>query len=200
MHVKGLEMPAHEPRLKGGLGVGFMVSPTGADHCHNMHDTYFSGSAETVKPLGILNPLPLQDIGEEKMRLLAYYSNWRHFGNCAVLCIFLQWNYQQVVQMVDAATGWNTSLWELLKIGERAATLARIFNIREGLTKEDDMLKSRWYKEAFQTGPLEGFKYSKSMLENARANYYGIMGWNEDGIPSSGKLKDLGISWAEEYL
>jgi len=200
MHVKGQEIPMHEPRLKQGLGIGYMVSPTGADHCHNIHDTYFSASAELIKPLGLLNPIPLQDIGEEKMRLLAYFGNWRHFGNCALLCMFVPWSYKQVVKMVEAVTGWETSLWELLKVGERAATLCRIYNIREGFTKDDDMLRDRWIKESFREGPLKGVKFTKEDLEQARLNYYGIMGWDENGVPTRGKLIDLGISWAQKYI
>ncbi|SFR00834.1 aldehyde ferredoxin oxidoreductase family protein [Desulfoscipio geothermicus] len=200
MHIKGQEIPMHEPRLKQGLGVGYMVSPTGADHCHNIHDTYFNVTADMIKPLGLLNPIPLQNIGEEKMRLLAYFGNWIHLGNCTLCCMFVPWSYRQVVQMVEAVTGWTTSLWELLKVGERAATLCRVFNIREGFTKNDDMIKSRWFEHSFAEGPLKGVKFSKEELEQARANYYRIMGWDEDGVPTQGKLMDLGIGWAEKYI
>jgi len=44
MHVKGQELPLHEPRYKPGMGVGYTVSPTGADHSHNMHDPMFTTS------------------------------------------------------------------------------------------------------------------------------------------------------------
>ncbi len=200
MHIKGQEIPMHEPRFKSGLGIGYMVSPTGADHCHNIHDTYFDTSADAIKPLGILEPIPLQDIGKEKMRLLGYFGNWRHFGNCAHLCMFVPWNFKQAVKMVEATTGWTTSLWEILRIGERAATLSRIFNIREGFGAEDDILKDRWYEEVFEEGPYKGFKFTKTELEKARDCYYGVMGWDKDGIPTEGKLIDLGIDWAQNQL
>ena len=200
MHIKGQEIPMHEPRFKGGLGIGYMVSPTGADHCHNIHDSYFADSADAIKPLGILDPVPVEDISKEKMRILAYFGNWRSYGNCAHLCLFVPWDFKQAVEMVEATTGWSTSLWEILRIGERAATLSRIFNIREGFSMEDDMLKSRWYEEAFEEGPYKDFKFTKQDLEKARNTYYGIMGWDEHGIPTAGKLIDLGIDWAQDHL
>lgn len=200
LHVKGQELPMHEPRLKSGLGLGYMVSPTGADHCHNIHDTYFNVTVDSVEPLGILNPIPLDDIGEDKMRLLAYYGNWRHFGNCALCCIFVPWSFRHMVSAVEAVTGWSTSLLELLKVGERAVNLCRIFNVREGFGREDDMLPNRWYEDTFGEGPLKGVTFVKKDLEDARQTYYGIMGWDTNGVPIPGKLADLDISWALPYV
>lgn len=198
MHIKGQEIPMHEPRLKQGLGIGYMVSPTGADHCHNMHDTAFSSSVEEVKALGIIEPLALDDISPKKIRLLSYYTSWRYFMNCALICIFVPWNFGQVVEMVSGVTGWNTSLWELLKVGERAETLCRIFNLREGFTEEDDMLTDRWLKEEFTEGPLKGVKFTGEELQEARRNYYWMMGWDNKGVPTVGKVMELGIEWARE--
>lgn len=202
IHVKGQEVPMHEPRLKFGLGVGYAVSPTGADHCHNLHDTGYTKDNDAVKALaafGIYGPVPLQDLGPAKVQLLTYVTNWRHMANCGVYCYFVPWNPLQVEEMFRAITGWNTSVMELMKVGERAVTLCRLFNLREGLTDEDDRLTPRFTKP-FKSGPLAGVFVPAEQVEEAKRLYYGMMGWDEHGVPTAAKLGELGISWAGEAL
>lgn len=200
MQVKGQEIPMHEPRLKMGLGVGYALSPTGADHCHNIHDTGFVKGNQGARAYGILDPLPLDDLGPEKVRLLSYMLSRRHFGNCVGICDFVGWQDDDMVAMVRAATGWNSSILELLKVGERAMTLARLFNLREGFTDKDDILPKRFY-EPFATGPLAGVAPTPLQIETAKRDYYEMMGWDRDtGIPSRGKAMELGIQWALDAL
>lgn len=198
LHVKGQEIPMHEPRLKAGLGLGYAVSPTGADHCHNLHDTPYArpGRAlEEIKALGFLEPVPAQDLGPQKVRLFLYFSTWRHFLNCALLCLFVPWTHPQVEELVRATTGWNTTTWELMKVGERALTLARCFNLREGFGADDDRLPSR-FSEPFASGPLEGVALDPVALHEAKKAYYRMMGWDEEGRPTPEKIQELGISKA----
>lgn len=197
IQVKGQEVPMHEPRMKFGLGVGYAVSPTGADHCHNIHDTGLAKETgiKDLAPFGIISPVPVRDLGPEKVRMLTYISNWRHMANCGVYCYFVPWGPNQVAEMFRAVTGWNTSVMELMKVGERAVTLCRLFNLREGLTDEDDKLTPR-FTRAFRNGPLEGVFVPEEQVEKAKRLYYGMMGWSEQGVPTEAKLGELGISWA----
>jgi len=198
MQVKGQEIPMHEPRLKMGLGVGYALSPTGADHCHNIHDTGFVKGSDSARSYGILEPLQVDDLGPSKVRLLAYMLSRRQFGNCVGICDFVSWNDDDVVAMVRAVTGWNSSVWELVKAGERAMTLARFFNIREGFTDKDDVLPKRFH-EAFVTGPLTGVAPTPEQVEKAKRDYYEMMGWDrETGVPSLAKAQELDIEWARE--
>ncbi|MEM2905217.1 MAG: aldehyde ferredoxin oxidoreductase family protein [Candidatus Bathyarchaeia archaeon] len=203
MHVKGQEIPLHEPRLKHGLGLGYAVSPTGADHVHNLHDTAWSQETKLLKDsrmLGILEPLPAQRLDARKTRLFTYFTLWRHFMNCAVLCIFPPWTYSQVAEVVNAATGWETSVWELLKVGERAVNLTRAFNVREGFTPEDDDIPERFF-HAFTEGPLSGVPYTREDFLEAKRLYYQMMGWDrETGVPTAAKLHELDIGWVAEEL
>jgi len=202
MHVKGLEVPMHEPRLKKGLGIGYAVSPTGADHCHNMHDTLFRGWTRNmmeIQSLGVLEPIPSNVLNPEKIRLLVYGSNWRHFTNCGVICYFTPWYYAETPNLVNAVTGWNTTTWELMKIGERAATMARIFNLREGLTSDQDTLPER-FSQPFTSGPTAGERVTLEDVERCKRIYYGMMGWDERGIPTREKLYELDIGWAESQI
>ena len=196
MQVKGQEIPMHEPRLKMGLGVGYALSPTGADHCHNIHDTGYVKGNRNARSYGVLEPLPLDDLGPAKVRLLAYMLSRTQFGNCVGICDFVSWNDDDVVAMVRAATGWNSNLWELVKAGERAMTLARFFNLREGFTDKDDVLPKRFY-EPFVTGPLTGVAPTPQLVEKAKRDYYEMMGWDRDtGVPSLGRAQELDIEWA----
>jgi aldehyde:ferredoxin oxidoreductase len=102
--------------------------------------------------------------------------------------------------MVQAATGWNVSEYELLKVGERAMTLARTFNMREGFTVEDDQLCPRSYSPT-QGGALAEGGIDMEELREAIHTYYGMMGWDrETGVPTVEKLQELDVSWAAEYL
>jgi len=203
MHVRAQEIPMHEPRLKWGLGLGYGVSITGADHMHNMHDTGYEsegGSVEQVRGLGVTSvPISAQDLSFEKVHLLRTVTMMQHFDNCAVICNFIPWSAQQKSDLVRAVTGWDTSPAELMSIGERAHVLARVFNIREGLSPADERLPKRFF-EAFKKGPLAGKVYDEDTWNAAKLAYYRMSGWTDAGIPRKETLARLGISWASEYL
>ncbi|HAI20915.1 MAG TPA: aldehyde ferredoxin oxidoreductase, partial [Clostridiales bacterium UBA8153] len=197
MHIKGLEVPMHEPRLKHGLGLGYAVSPTGADHCHNLHDTLYvkpGKSLEDLGALGVLEPLPAQDLSLDKVRLYSYVSSWRTFANCSVHCQFVPWDLEQTAQLVRGMTGWNASVFELMKVGERAVNLTRCFNLREGFTAADDYLPERFHR-AFSAGPLQGVAVDPDALAGARLAFYRMSGWTDQGVPTREKLHELGLGW-----
>lgn len=199
IQVKGQEVPMHEPRLKQGLGVGYGVSPTGADHCHNLHDTGYEKDVTSVKGWGILEPMKASYLGPEKVRLLRYQVALRAANNCAVICQFVPWDLQQFDALVTAVTGWNNTHFELLQAGERSMTLARLFNLRRGLTAKDDKLTERFF-QPFKSGPLKGVSVSHEEYEKARVTYYRMMGWDDEGVPTVERLFELGIGWAAEHL
>jgi len=204
MHVKGQEIPMHEPRLKHGLAVGYAVSPTGADHCLNMHDTLFAKQGrplERIKALGILKPLPPDDLSPAKIRLLIYGTDERTLFSCLGLCYFLPYEYSQLVDIVQSVTGWNSTTWELLKVTERGVNMARVFNIREGLTVQDDELPRRFF--APLTSGTEGIAKAirRESFAKAKVTYYKMMGWDaKTGTPMPEKLQELGIGWVVAEL
>jgi aldehyde:ferredoxin oxidoreductase len=201
VHVKGQEVPMHEPRLKRGLGIGYALSPTGADHQHNLHDiwTAIERGIDSVKPFGIIEPVPLEDMGPRKVRLLRYRLNWQHLKDCLHMCHFLPWTPKEIVNLVGAVTGWETSVLELGKVGERAINLTRVFNIREGFTREDDTLPERFYLP-HTSGALSKTAVNRDELEKAVQTYYGMVGWSDEGVPTFEKLEDLDIGWASKHL
>jgi aldehyde:ferredoxin oxidoreductase len=104
------------------------------------------------------------------------------------------------VELVSAATGWDTSLWELLKVGERTITMARVFNLREGFGRKDDTLPDRLF-EPLENGPLQGKAINRGEFEAALTMYYEAMGWDpKEGVPTRGKLAELNLFWADEFI
>ncbi|MBD3184033.1 aldehyde ferredoxin oxidoreductase, partial [Candidatus Poribacteria bacterium] len=200
MHVKGQEFPMHEPRYKQGMGLGYAVSPTGADHMQSIHDAGEGKHPGGLLRLGVLEGLPGKDLSPGKVRMFTYQQHWNSFRNCAGMCVFLPYNYNQMPEIIQAMTGWDVTNWELMKAGERGTTMARAYNVREGFTKKDDIFPDRIYK-AFPTGPLAGVEYGEDRLSDAVNVYYDMMGWDkETGKPTRGKLQELGIEWVADLL
>jgi len=197
--VKGQPLPMHEPRLKQGLGLGYAISPTGADHCHNMYDEDYApggwGMAD-IEPLGIVEAQNMAEITPQKVRILVYRHFWTSLANCLVVCLFTPYPYEKQAEMVNAVTGWNTSVWELAKVGERSINMARMYSLREGLTEADDQLPSRIFKLAVGPEDDEHNTVDYKQFEEGKRLYYEMMGWDPvTGRPNTAKLYELGLDW-----
>ncbi len=206
VHTKGQAFPMHEPRFKRGLAIGYAVSPTGADHCHSLHDSGLMNADEEgflaggLRKLGVLEPIPLEDLGPAKVHAFMLNTISSVVPNCVGMCTFPGWSLTELTEMINAAAGWDCSEYELLKVGERALNLARAFNMREGLTVEDDRLAERSYTPT-RGGALADGGIDPEELREAVHTYYAMMGWDQEtGIPSEVKLQELGVGWAVEYL
>ena len=201
VHVKGQEMPYHDPRIQHGLGLGYAVSYTGADHMHNAFDINYEHEAgmDSVRNLGVLEPMPATWLGPEKVRAIIYGSLRPHLNNCLGLCNFLPYRNDQVVEAVRAVTGWDTNAWELWKAAERLVTMARAFNVRQGFTPADDRLPPRMAEPLGPDGP--GEPIDPAAVEAALPLYYEMMGWDPvTGVPRAAKLYELGIGWVASLL
>jgi len=196
MQVKGVEIPAHEPRLKAAIGLGYMVIPNGADHNANLHDTFLSQPGaffDRFQPLGLLEPLPADELKPRKVSLFRDVHLFRIAQDNLGICMFVPYFVNQTADILSAVTGWRTSTTELLRVAERTMTMARLFNIREGLTVADDKLPNRFFKPK-RNGVLSTKFYDPKQLEKAKRYYYTLMGWDaKTGIPTTEKLQELGI-------
>jgi len=208
LHIKGQELPMHDPRGKTGQGLSFAVSPTGADHVRAPHDTAFQASGpnlERIAPLGILEPIPAREMGPRKARNFTYLQFiWSLYESLGV-CNFVAgpvWalTLSKLVEVVQAVTGWETSLWELMKVGERTVTMARVFNLREGFGRKDDTLPDRLF-EPLESGALQGTGLDRGEFEDLLTLYYETMGWDpKEGVPTRGKLAELNLFWLDEFV
>jgi aldehyde:ferredoxin oxidoreductase len=202
IHVKGMPLPFHEPRGKAGVGLGYAVSPTGPDHMEYPHDPFWATEAgiTLLRPLGILEPVDVFDLGPKKVRIFIYLQQYWDLLNSLGVCMFTAkpfgpHTFTEIVNYVKAVTGWETSLFDLLKVGERHANMARIFNLQEGFTSKDDTLPDRLFNP-MEGGTLKGKKIDKEQFSKAIETYYQMMGWDsETGVPEKEKLAELDLDW-----
>jgi aldehyde:ferredoxin oxidoreductase len=197
---KRQEYPAHMPQVKGGLGLLYGVNSGGADHTVLEHDTGWVGFADKMAALGFADPQPAETLNAEKVRYTVYMQQLLSFIDSACMCKFTfgpAWQLFDTAQMVDAMraiTGWNVSLWELMKVGERRVNMLRAFNAREGVGAEADTLPSKMLIP-LKGGPIDGVEVDAEVYAEAKALYYQMMGWDEEGRPTRAKLEELDLGW-----
>lgn len=192
------ELPLHDPRFKNTTGLGYAVSPTGADHMHNMLDNFAnfeeSDVCNRLEEMGFETPLPLFGISEQKVKAYAHESAVRHVMDAALICHFYPYEYRHLVEAFRAAGGWEDfSADEVNRIGWRIITLARLFVLREGSSHEEDCLSARLY-HAVEDGPIAGRTVPGGELAEGLQVYYQFMGWDQRGVPQQDRLEELGIA------
>jgi len=178
MHVKGLEMPGYLPRAAKGIGLSYAISERGACHLRG---------SPLSEVLGGADPLTT----EGKAALFKSTQLDTAVINSAMLCYFVKFGItlKEVFQMVNPCTGFDyKNPKELEKVGERITTLARLFNVREGFDVKNDILPKRCLSEPVPSGYAKG---QVVQLEKLRAEYYQLMGWDENGIPTEKTLENL---------
>jgi aldehyde:ferredoxin oxidoreductase len=199
MHVKGVEFGMHEPRLKQGLGLMYSIAAIGADHMSGGHDTAFTQEGrgmEPVRSLDSLDPLPANDLSTAKVDRVKSLHLKMNFGDSLVMCHFAPWTLRQQVDLLRALTGWDYTDFEAMRLGERVATMGRVFNLREGLTAADDQLPKRFFSPT-PRGALKGTAIDPEGMSRAQRTFYTLMGWDPiTGVPTREKLEELGIGWA----
>jgi aldehyde:ferredoxin oxidoreductase len=201
--AKKQEFPAHMPQVKRSLGLIYAVNPFGADHQSSEHDPSYGGYPERMAQLGLTNPQPNDVLNEEKVRF-ALTTEWLYSAMDSFnVCQFVfgpSWHLydvRQLVEAVNAITGWDIDIPTLLEIGERRLNLLRAFNAREGFTREDDKLPKKMY-QALKGGASDGVSLTEEELEAAKDIYYEMAGWDvATGIPKKETLEALGLGWIE---
>jgi aldehyde:ferredoxin oxidoreductase len=204
MQVKGLEMAMHEPRGKVGVALGYATNEAGADHLVGFHDPIFVNPESVpfrgAMGFGVTEPADVFTLGETKVQNWFRGERWNSAEKVLGFCFFgpvprsfIQ--AEDVVGAVRAATGWEISVDDLLEIGERASNLARMFNVREGLSRTDDRLPGRLFTP-LEGGPLTGRSIDREAFEAAVTRLYELKGWDPTtGIPTPERLRALGLEW-----
>jgi len=205
--VKGQEVPMHDPRVKAGLALQYAFSDYGADHMKAPHDAFFSEKEsiglKEMSGLGILKPVAVTDLSYRKVALYKildiYWSIFDILGVCDFGYVPRSLGtMDELLAIIRATTGWNTTWYELMKLGERTINMARIFNIREGFTRDDDTVPEIFFTD-FKEGPLKGSgALKREDFEEAKKLRYELMGWDKEGKPGRGKLIELDLEWLIE--
>jgi aldehyde:ferredoxin oxidoreductase len=204
MHVKNQPLPLHEPRWKSGMGIGFAISPSGADHMHNIHDAVFANEESpafgSVRNMGILDAVGSSQLGPGKARLFVYMMLNKSVNNNLAMCAFMPYSLDMMVEQVKSVTGWNVSNWEILKATERSLAMARAFNTLAGFTAQEDILPERFF-EPLQGGTLKGAALSRQEFYATRDIVYDMLGWDrQTAAPKRWKLYELGLDWVADKL
>ncbi len=210
MSVKGQEMPAHMPQFKQSLAVIYAVNPFGADHQSSEHDLFLmmppdSKERKWLAKIGCEKGYEdYATLDEGKAAFGLTTQKFLSMLDTLCLCQFAwgaAWQLygpDDLLQFCEYGIGWETSLDELLLVGERRINMMRYFNAREGFTKAQDKIPERLF-EAFSDGPAKGAHVDREKFEEAKLHYYELAGWDtETGNPKEETLKKLELEWVLE--
>ncbi|MCF8369563.1 MAG: aldehyde ferredoxin oxidoreductase family protein [Bacteroidales bacterium] len=183
MHVKGLELPAYDPRGFHGMAISLATNNRGGCHLRS----YLVSTEALATPFAI-NRFEAKG----KPGLTKLYQDLTSTVDSMVACVFTSFalNPDLYAQLLGSVTGIEQDGRALLKTGERIYNLERLFNLREGLSRDDDTLPQRLLNEPFKSGLSKGYKIQ---LEALLDEYYTLRGWSRDGIPSKAKLVELNL-------
>ena len=188
MNVKGMEFPGYDPRGIQGMSLAFATSTRGA--CHLRATMYvpelFQGVLDRFTVKG--KAQPLKDL-QELFTVL----------DCMILCKFGARNafansWDNMVMLTNAATGHGYTVEGLKQVGERVWNIERLFNLREGFSKEDDTLPERLFTTPIHDGPSKGAVVSREDFVDELEAYYALWGWSKDGVPSAEVLERLDVN------
>lgn len=184
MQVKGLELPAYDPRGMQGQGLGYATSNRGGCHLRgNMLGFEVLGTPKLVDRAAVGGKAGLLIVAQHLGAALDSLS----------LCKFSSFalSEEHYARLYSAVTGFDMGGQELLLAGERIWNLERLYNLREGFTSADDRLPTRLLREPNVDGEVVH-------LEPMLAEYYRFRGWDEYGVPSGEKLAQLGLAPVRE--
>jgi aldehyde:ferredoxin oxidoreductase len=209
IEVKGQELAMHDPRGKFNVGMGYAISEIGADHLVVAHDPLLanpeSGSFKAARPLGITQAQPARSLSEEKINQFFILERWTSLEKAIGFCFFGPVprsfiSAEDVLAAMNAATGWNVDMAEALRIGERGTNLARLFNTREGFSRQDDRLPERFF-QGLENGPLKDQAMPRQDFDQALTRLYTLKGWDPaTGQPLPERLKALSLDWAADII
>ena len=197
LHIKGMEPPAYDVRVAKAFGLGWATATRGADHLAALPNfellgyepekgKEWFGSEKAVDPLE----------WEGKPAMVVWHENFGAIVDSAEMCKYTCFSAyavkpEDMALFISYTTGMLISPEELMLIGERIYNLERLFNLREGIGKEEDKLPKRFTDEPLPEGPAKG-QYVE--LDKMLPEYYNRRNWNfETGLPKLSLLKKLNL-------
>jgi len=183
MHVKGLELPAYDPRGVQGLALGYATSSRGGCHLR----------AYMIAPEILDLPEPLDRFKiKDKPWWVKTFQDLYAVVDSLVVCKFLTFalGADEFAELMSGYYGWDLEAEDVLKIGERIYNAERVFINREGFDAKDDTLPARFLETPMPEGPSEGHVVR---LSEMLPEYYELRGWDKEGKPTEAKLLELGL-------
>ena len=183
MQVKGLEAPGYDPRGSFGMSIAYATSDRGACHMRS-----FPIGVEVVE-----GTMPADTLDESKAEFNVTFQNHYAFKFCGVWCDFWAIDYEQMGMLMKHLWKREVTEEEMTQVGERVWNLGRLFNLREGYSKADDVIPEAWLEKPFSDGVSAGKIIGTARFNEVLGQYYALRGWDEDGVPTEAKLTELGI-------
>ena len=188
-HIKGVEVTGYDLRTLKTAALGFAVSFRGADH--NRHGAY--GFDVTWGKEGN----PKRFIAEKgRGKMVKDREDLYTVIDSLIICKFSRGTYyngfEDIAKLYRLVTGFEVTAEDMRRSGERINNVARLFNVREGLSRKDDTLPYKvMHHPVPDEGPSKGAYVSQEELDLLLDDYYEVRGWTKDGIPTIEKLKEL---------
>jgi aldehyde:ferredoxin oxidoreductase len=183
MSSKMQELPAYDPRGIQGYGLATATSVRGGDHVYGyLIAPEILGSPEKLDPL----------VTKGKPQWAKIFQDLSAAIDASGMCLFTSFalGADDYAGLLSATTGMKIDAAELLKIGERIWNLQKLYNIKRGLGRKDDTLPARLLSEPLKEGAPAGQVWRRDeMLDE----YYTLRGWDREGTPTAGKLRELGL-------
>lgn len=185
--VKALEMPAHSARVLKGMSLGYATSTRGGSHHDTRPTLQYGTEHDNTTPDG-------------KPEFAVHNQHFTAVGDSLTQCRFVSERgfggmlNEHYPRMINAVTGWDLSLEDVERIGERIWNLERAFNVREGIGREQDVLPYRVMHEPVPEGMHKGMHCPPDELNGMLDDYYTLRGWTPDGVPTPERLQALGLA------
>jgi aldehyde:ferredoxin oxidoreductase len=185
MHVKGMELPAYDPRAAFGAALTYAVTPRGA--CHRR------AWPPAREVLGNVPPYTT----EGKASVVKELYDENTILHCLLVCDFpskfVPLTMASYADYLALVMGREVSSDDLFTMAERVETLIRLYNLREGFARADDTLPERFFADSTDDGPARGQRIPRDGFERMLSDYYGLRGWNDEGRPTAVTLGRLGL-------
>jgi aldehyde:ferredoxin oxidoreductase len=205
IHVKGLEVDAADPRKQETRALTYCVATRGA--CHLRGNPYIDEFIKPEEAKAYFGTAAVSDINslEGKGKMVAWSEDWVTLSDLMGICKFAWYRSRDfsmlvkrgldmVAEAYQAATGIPMTSQEMYRCGERVYNVEKIFNLRQGFGRTADYPPERFFKEPLPTGPAKGAVLNHENYDRLLNDYYEARGWDpETGVPTPGKLKELGL-------
>jgi len=192
MHVKGMELPYHDPRAFVSMAVNYATAARGACHLESL--SYWNGWNLIFPDMGPSEVIDRFASSAEQVKMAYDYQTYMSVYNPLGLCKFIakaQVGPGMLADLVNLALGWDWTAQDLLRMGDKIFQLKRLINLRLGVTADDDVLPQRFLTEPRPTGSAAGVLPD---LDAMLPYYYDLRGWTADGVPTQERLASLGLA------
>jgi len=197
---KGLEQSACDTRVAKGYALAFALNPRGPDHLTTQIMAEFGMSDDAralIKKITGDENLAVPNTKEKRAEIVLWHENLYAMNDCLGICTFVSSasfviGFPHMARLYSLATGTDATEASLSEAGRRIVTLERMFNVREGYTREKDALPYRMMHDPVSAGPMTGHVTPASELQEMLDEYFELNGWDPaTGIPGRASLERL---------